>query len=423
MKRTFYIFTLILFALMPFTSNAQTEFDDELTLWIVKNDCVTGADTRDLVENQGYKILLTGECNIKRLNDRELLLTSKSNPNKPLKIASDKGYIYFEGEDDNYKNPIHPITWQVGGLDKLEEQINIKIYNYKTNEILGEKNYSLNAFTYEGVEAQPGANYVSKIMIVGPKECYTSGDFYSIFDPSKNKAYDEKSVNDIFKNTSIQRIDDKTLYLRTRKKPSSIYRVVADRGVLKFRVESSNAHWKRARKFSVSKLTTDDKDLTVRVYDNNTNQLLGSKTYQLKPVPEHIYGGKLQLTDTTGLIRILDDFNTSLDDLRKIPVDYNKPIRIIYDSSLEDKCKVVSYEIKRWGMMDNIMATTYNSDTLAPNVFEDLLKRDNISITFKFTIEQDGEKRKNDPNFGRYSHVGESYWDILWYDNKEKEYF
>ena len=156
--------------------------------------------------------------------------------------------------------------------------------------------------------------------------CYTDGLVYEHFNKSEYKdTYNEPTIKNLFIKTSIQRVDDKTLIL-TSKKDSTQFRIVSSKGYLYFGEDDYRVITKALR-WRVKKLDTNDKDITIEIYNNRTNELLSKRSYNL--IPENRFSDRrfrieLHYFDRTGKEQICDG-----EQLSKLNINYKIPMRVV----------------------------------------------------------------------------------------------
>ena len=122
--------------------------------------------------------------------------------------------------------------------------------------------------------------------------------------------------------------------------------------------------------WSVNRLSIEDKDITISIYDNNTGQLLEEKKYKLKP--DSVRGGpypKLCYTNLAGE-EVKFMYGEIGDD-----IDYSKPMKIVAEDIWDKSYKVCSCNIRTY--MCEMVSNTTNGDTLTErqkNIIQNLPK-------------------------------------------------
>lgn len=156
--------------------------------------------------------------------------------------------------------------------------------------------------------------------------CYTDGLVYEHFNKSEYKdTYNEPNIKNLFIKTSIQRVDDKTLIL-TSQKDSTQFRIVSSKGYLYFGEDDYRVITKALR-WRIKKLDANDKDITIEIYNNRTNELLSKRSYNL--IPENRFSDRrfrieLHYFDRTGKEQICDG-----EQLSKLNINYKIPMRVV----------------------------------------------------------------------------------------------
>lgn len=109
--------------------------------------------------------------------------------------------------------------------------------------------------------------------------------------------------------------------------------------------------------WSVNRLSIEDKDITISIYDNNTGQLLEEKKYKLKP--DSVRGvpyPKLCYTNLAG--EEVKFTNGKIGD----DIDYSKPMKIVAEDIWDKSYKVCSCNIRTYTC--EMVSNTTNGDTL-----------------------------------------------------------
>lgn len=143
--------------------------------------------------------------------------------------------------------------------------------------------------------------------------------------------------------------------------------------------------------WSVNRLSIEDKDITISIYDNNTGQLLEEKKYKLKP--DSVRGGpytKLCYTHLAGE-EVKFMYGKIGDD-----IDYSKPMKIVAEDIWDRSYKVCSYNVKDFHSMCGWSSDTTNGDTLDKDIIRKLPKGYTIFIT-DIIIEKEGIRRLMSP--------------------------
>ena len=143
--------------------------------------------------------------------------------------------------------------------------------------------------------------------------------------------------------------------------------------------------------WSVNRLSIEDKDITISIYDNNTGQLLEEKKYKLKP--DSVRGGpypKLCYTNLAGE-EVKFMYGEIGDD-----IDYSKPMKIVAEDIWDRSYKVCSYNLKSFYSMCEMGSNTTNGDTLTKrekNIIRNLHKGGMIFLD-DIIIEKEGIRRQ-----------------------------
>lgn len=166
--------------------------------------------------------------------------------------------------------------------------------------------------------------------------CYTDNDIYRLFSESQLKdTYNETYVNDLFRRTSVRRIND-TILILSSTKDSTQFKLTSSKGYLYFQ-EDNYSSLIKAKRWKVKNLKKEDKEITLNIYNNKTNELLCNKRYSLIPDPK---GGdpkdykarslkrnfriELHYLDRTGKEQVYDG-----EPLSTLPVNYNFPMKVV----------------------------------------------------------------------------------------------
>lgn len=147
--------------------------------------------------------------------------------------------------------------------------------------------------------------------------------------------------------------------------------------------------------WSVNRLSIEDKDITISIYDNNTGQLLEEKKYKLKP--DSVFGcpyPKLCYTNLAGEDVKVESLKLKVDD----DIDYSKPMKIVVENIWGKTYKVCSHRVKYTYRMCEMMMPS-DGDTLTEkekSLIRELPKGKFIYIS-DIIIEIKGEKRQAGP--------------------------
>ena len=184
------------------------------------------------------------------------------------------------------------------------------------------------------------------------------------------------------------RIDDNTIALKTKDQFYAQIKVEVDKGRLVLgginETQGPGYHYNKRISisegkldfpvdincWSVNRLSMDDKDITISIYDFNTDQLLEKKKYILKP--DTFRGGpypKLCYTNLAGE-EVKFMYGEIGDD-----IDYSKPMKIVAEDIWDKSYKVCSCNIRTY--MCEMVSNTTNGDTLTErqkNIIQNLPK-------------------------------------------------
>ena len=184
------------------------------------------------------------------------------------------------------------------------------------------------------------------------------------------------------------RIDDNTIALKTKDQFYAQIKVEVDKGRLVLgginETQGPGYHYNKRISisegkldfpvdincWSVNRLSMDDKDITISIYDFNTDQLLEKKKYILKP--DTFRGGpypKLCYTNLAGE-EVKFTYGKIGDD-----IDYSKPMKIVAEDIWDKSYKVCSCNIRTY--MCEMVSNTTNGDTLTErqkNIIQNLPK-------------------------------------------------
>ena len=208
---------------------------------------------------------------------------------------------------------------------------------------------------------------------IHPDYLATHGSFNINFDNPLNKYF--VNINGVI------RIDDKSIKLKKKDQPHAKIRIEVNKGRLNLGGKTPkkgpkytyNYDYKRIEsvsegkldnpvdidEWSVNRLSIEDKDITISIYDNNTGQLLEEKKYKLKP--DSVRGcphPKLCYTNLAGE-EVKFMYGEIGDD-----IDYSKPMKIVAEDIWDRSYKVCSYNLKSFNSMCEMGSNTTNEDTL-----------------------------------------------------------
>ena len=203
------------------------------------------------------------------------------------------------------------------------------------------------------------------------------------------------------------RIDDNTIALKTKDQFYAQIKVEVDKGRLVLgginETQGPGYHYNKRISisegkldfpvdincWSVNRLSMDDKDITISIYDFNTDQLLEKKKYILKP--DTFRGGpypKLCYTNLAGE-EVKFTYGKIGDD-----IDYSKPMKIVAEDIWDKSYKVCSCNVKDINSMCGWSTNTTNGDTLTErqkNIIRNLPKGHSTYIS-DIIIETKGSK-------------------------------
>ena len=214
----------------------------------------------------------------------------------------------------------------------------------------------------------------------------------------------------------VIRIGDNSIKLKKKDKPHAKIRIEVNKGRLNLGGKTPkkgpkytyNYDYKRIEsvsegkldnpvdidEWSVNRLSIEDKDITISIYDNNTGQLLEEKKYKLKP--DSVVGvGNPKLCYT----------NLAGEDVKVISgkigddIDYSKPMKIVVEDIWDRSYKVCSYNVKDLNSMCEMGANTTNEDTLTERQKNIILNLPKGGFTFisDIIIEIKGKKYHTAP--------------------------
>ena len=257
----------------------------------------------------------------------------------------------------------------------------------------------LNLLTFSStVQAQILEKYETKTLLIYPSDFIVEGSF---------KIKTNNPLKDYFININgVIRIGDNSIKLKKKDHLQAKIRIEVNKGRLNLGGKTKYKHnYKRIESvsegkldnpididsWSVNRLSIEDKDITISIYDNNTGQLLEEKKYKLKP--DSVRGGpypKLCYTNLAG------------EDVKVISgkigddIDYSKPMKIVAEDIWDRSYKVCSYNLKSFYSMCEMGSNTTNGDTLTKrekNIIRNLHKGGMIFLD-DIIIEKEGIRRQ-----------------------------
>ena len=221
----------------------------------------------------------------------------------------------------------------------------------------------------------------------------------------------DNPLKDYFININgVIRIGDNSIKLKKKDHLQAKIRIEVNKGILNLggKTKLKNKHnYKRIESvsegkldnpididsWSVNRLSIEDKDITISIYDNNTGQLLEEKKYELKP--DSVFGcpyPKLCYTNLAGKEVKVESLKLKVDD----DIDYSKPMKIVVENIWDRSYKVCSYNVKDFHSMCGWSSDTTNGDTLDKDIIRKLPKGYTIFIT-DIIIEKEGIRRLMSP--------------------------
>ena len=244
-------------------------------------------------------------------------------------------------------------------------------------------------------QAQILEKYETKSLFIYPSDFIVEGSF---------KIKTDNPLKDYFVNIDgVIRIGDNSIKLKKKDQPRAKTRIEVNKGRLnlggKTKIKYKHDYERTDSvsegkldnpididSWSVNRLSIDDKDITISIYDNNTGQLLEEKRYKLKPdsvrgLPEP----KLCYTNLAGE-EVKFTYGKIGDD-----IDYSKPMKIVAEDIWDRSYKVCSYNVKDLNLISEMREYTINGDTLEKNIIRALTKG-HVYIS-DIIIEIKGEKR------------------------------
>lgn len=205
-------------------------------------------------------------------------------------------------------------------------------------------------------------------LMVNPSDGYTNGDIH-LFNDSDFKIY----FNYIDK---IQRLDDKTVLLKSRDYPGAPVkdtevRLVVDKGRISAGKPTQGTYQDcefqkpiGLTKWCVNKLNKDDKEITISIYHHATNKLLGQTKYALKPNIQYIDTPSLYYFDTKGIKHVVDK------PISKLKMDSKKALKVVVDDGWGENV----YKIQGFSLTNRTHSVkpyrTFAGDTLSNDVIK-----------------------------------------------------
>ncbi len=226
----------------------------------------------------------------------------------------------------------------------------------------------LSAILPFGIQAQTVKTIENWPLLINPSDGYTSGDI-NLFNEADFKIYFNYIDN-------IKRIDDKTILLKSKDYPGAPVkdtevRLVVDKGRISASKPTQGNYLEGdyqkpigLTKWSVNKLSKDDKAITVSIYHHSTNKLLGQTVYQLKPNIQYIDTPRLFYVDLKGESRIVDK------PISKLKMNSKKPLKIIVDDGWQEN----AYKIQGFSLTNRTHSVkpyrSFAGDTLSQDVIK-----------------------------------------------------
>lgn len=249
------------------------------------------------------------------------------------------------------------------------------------------------------VQAQILESTESLRLSIYPSDLIVRGSF---------KIKTDNPLKDYFININgVIRIDDKSIKLKKKDQPHARIRIQVNKGRLNLSGISKVTKSKSSQGivegrletpvdinfWTVDRLNIDDKDITISIFDINTEQLLEEKTYKLKP--DTVRGcpyPKLCYTNLAGE-EIKFTYGKIGDD-----IDYSKPMKIVVEDIWGKTYKVCSHRVEYTYRMCEMMMPS-DGDTLTEkekSVIRELPKGNFIYIS-DIIAEQNGRKYNKSP--------------------------
>lgn len=245
-------------------------------------------------------------------------------------------------------------------------------------------------------QAQILEKYETKTLLIYPSDLIVRGSF---------KIKTDNSLKDYFININgVIRIGDNSIKLKKKDHLQAKIRIEVNKGRLNLggKTKIKYKHdYKRIEsvsegkldnpididEWSVNRLSIEDKDISISIYDNNTGQLLEEKKYKLKP--DSVRGvpyPKLCYTNLAG--EEVKFTNGKIGD----DIDYSKPMKIVAEDIWDKSYKVCSCNIRTYTC--EMVSNTTNGDTLTErqkNIIRNLPKGHSTYIS-DIIIETKGRK-------------------------------
>lgn len=250
-------------------------------------------------------------------------------------------------------------------------------------------------------QAQILEKYETKTLLIYPSDFIVEGSF---------NIKTDNPLKDYFININgVIRIGDNSIKLKKKDHLQAKIRIEVNKGRLNLGGKTKYKHnYKRIEsisegkldnpvnidEWSVNRLSIEDKDITISIYDNNTGQLLEEKKYKLKP--DSVRGGpypKLCYTNLAG--EDVKFMHGKIGD----DIDYSKPMKIVAEDIWDRSYKVYSYNLKNFHTMCEMGSNTTNGDTLTKrekNIIRNLHKGGMIFLD-DIIIEKEGIRRQISP--------------------------
>lgn len=244
------------------------------------------------------------------------------------------------------------------------------------------------------VQAQILESTESLRLSIYPSDLIVRGSF---------KIKTDNPLKDYFININgVIRIGDNSIKLKKKDHLQAKIRIEVNKGRLNLGGKTKYKHnYKRIEsvsegkldnpvdidEWSVNRLSIEDKDITISIYDNNTGQLLEEKKYKLKP--DSVRGvpyPKLCYTNLAG--EEVKFTNGKIGD----DIDYSKPMKIVAEDIWDKSYKVCSCNIRTYTC--EMVSNTTNGDTLTErqkNIIRNLPKGHSTYIS-DIIIETKGRK-------------------------------
>ena len=318
-RRIFMIFCLILLVTMPMgmTVSAQkTDGGFVLTLQELSSQC--RGSVKYQIEGD-IPIPLSNETDLEKyfgeviavryVDARTVRLHTKGFVSPNIRIEVDKGrlrlkHVLAKGAmgssgkryvtvDGAKKVPISIVGLAVDSLDKNDKDLTVRVYLDKSNKVLGEKSYQLNLG-----KVDLDSDLTMQELFSICRGCvveYQIGKDVSI--PLSDRV---EFMNYFREVVSVKYVDARTVRLKTKNVSNPTIRIEVDRGRLGLKhvlgkdvEETSQRVTRYVTKdgaqsgyvavvgLTVDSLDKSDKCLTIRTYNDESNEILGEKSYRL----------------------------------------------------------------------------------------------------------------------------------------------